>query len=210
MKLYYFDIYGRAEAVRMLAAHAKLPLENVILTGESLAELKTTGVLEFGQVPMLEVDGKHLVQSWAILRFLGRQNGYYPTDVETAYGVDSTIDAVEDYITNYFKFNFEADAERKKTAKEAFLTKFLPNWLNAIEKRISNNTTQKYIVGDKITIADFALAALGFSFLLNEANPTYAETWEIVKDREVLKAYATGIKEELKEHLANRPQPRPF
>ena len=113
MKLYYFDIYGRAESIRMLAAHAKLPLENVFVTGDSLAELKSKGVLDFGQVPMLEVDGKNLVQSWAILRFLGRQNGYYPADAEIAYRVDSTIDAVEDYLTNYFKFSFEADAERK-------------------------------------------------------------------------------------------------
>ena len=210
MKLYYFDIYGRAESIRFLAAHAKIQLETVVVNGESMAALKESGKLEFGQVPMLEVDGKHLAQSWAILRFLGRQHGYYPSDPETAYQIDSTIDAVEDYLGAYFKFNFEQDAERKKAAKETFMTKFLPNWLNAIEKRITKNSSQKYIVGDKMTIADFALGAVGFNVLLNEANPTYAETWEIVKDREVLKAYATHQREELKEYLTTRPQPRPF
>ena len=210
MKLYYFDIYGRAESIRFLAAHAKLQLETVVVNGESMAALKESGKLEFGQVPMLEVDGKHLAQSWAILRYLGRQHGYYPSDPEVAYQIDSTIDAVEDYLGAYFKFNFEQDAERKKAAKETFLTKFLPNWLNAIEKRLTKNSSQKYIVGDKMTIADFALGSVGHNILLNEANPTYAETWEIIKDREVLKAYATHQKEELKEYLASRPQPRPF
>ena len=60
MKLYYFDIYGRAESIRFLAAHAKLQLETVVVNGESMAALKESGKLEFGQVPMLEVDGKHL------------------------------------------------------------------------------------------------------------------------------------------------------
>ena len=34
MKLYYFDIYGRANAIRALLTYAKQPYENVILGGE--------------------------------------------------------------------------------------------------------------------------------------------------------------------------------
>ena len=57
---------------------------------------------------MLETpDGKHLVQSWAILRFLGRKYGYYPKEAELAWKIDSIIDAVEDYLNIYFKYNFE-------------------------------------------------------------------------------------------------------
>ena len=100
MKLYYFDIFGRAESIRMILNHAKVPFEDVRINGEKLAEMKASGVLEFGQVPMLETaDGKHLAQSWAILRYIGRTHGYYPEDPETAWKVDSTIDAVEDYLT---------------------------------------------------------------------------------------------------------------
>ncbi len=56
MKLYYFDIYGRAESIRFLLSHAKVEYENVYLNGESLKELKGSGKLEFGQVPMLETE----------------------------------------------------------------------------------------------------------------------------------------------------------
>ena len=209
MKLYYFDIYGRAESIRLLAAHAKLDLTNEYITGEKLGELKAAGLLEFGQVPMLEVDGKHLVQSWSILRYLGRQHGYYPNDAEVAWKIDSTIDACEDYVTNYFKYQFEKDEEKKKALWENF-TKFLPNWLAAIEKRIATNSSQNFIVGDKATIADFALGVIGFSFLLNEANPSYAETLPFIEKHEILKAYATHWKTELAEYLAARPSPRPF
>lgn len=78
MKLYYFDIYGRAESIRFLLSHAKVEYENVN-AGPIMADLKESGKLEFGQVPMLETaDGHRYVQSWAILRYLGRTYGYYP------------------------------------------------------------------------------------------------------------------------------------
>ena len=210
MKLYYFNIYGRGESIRMLAAHANLPLENNYLDYDKFVRLKEEGVLEFGQVPMLTTeDGKNLCQSWAILRFLGRTHGYYPSDPENAWRVDSTIDACEDYFNIYFKMEFEKDPEVKAKLVENYL-KFVPVWLDAIEKRISNNESQKFIVGSKMTIADIALAAVGFNLILNEANPNYAEVAPLIKDREVLKAYANNLKEELKEYLATRPQPRPY
>lgn len=207
MKLYYFDIYGRAESIRFLLSHAKVEYENVN-AGPIMADLKKDK-LEFGQVPMLETaDGKHFVQSWAILRYLGRTYGYYPNDAELAWKIDSTIDAVEDYVVAYFKYNFESNEEKKAVFKEAWL-KNLPMWVSAIEKRLEANGG-KYIAGDKITIADFALAYVGFGLLLNEANPHYAESLPFIKDQEVLKKYANGLKEDLAAHLTTRPTPRPF
>ena len=210
MKLYYFDIYGRAESCRMLLHHAKVEYENVLVNGDSMEDLKGSGKLEFGQVPMLETeDGKHLCQSWAILRFLGRKYGYYPEDdPEVTWKIDSTIDAVEDYLQAYLRFHFETNEERKAQLKENWL-KLLPVWIQVLEKRISANGG-KYIAGDKITIADFAVATVAFNFLRNEANPHFAVTAEYLKDCEVLRNYSRSIKESLGDYLEKRPQPRPF
>jgi len=60
MKLYYFDIYARAEPLRILLSHAKAEYENVYITKEDLAKLKEEGKLEFGQVPVLEHNGNFL------------------------------------------------------------------------------------------------------------------------------------------------------
>jgi hypothetical protein len=61
-----------------------------------------------------------------------------------------------------------------------------------------------------MTIADFALAGIGFNLLLNEANPHYQDSLPFIKDHEILKTYSASLGEELKEHLAKRNQPRPF
>jgi glutathione S-transferase len=211
IKLYYFDIYGRAESIRMLLAHAKQEFEDVRINGEQLQQLKAEGKLEFGQVPLLEHNGKNLVQSWSILRYLGKQFGYYPETSEEAWAVDSLVDACEDYLTKYFRANFEKDEERKKQLTSEFLA-WLPSWLTAIQKRIQNNADPKFAAGTKRTIADFALGLVAFNLIFNEANPHYAEVAPLTKkeDYPVLATYVEGLQEELKDYLTARPQPRPF
>ncbi len=56
----------------MALTHAKVPYENVYIAfGEEFAKAKASGNLEFGQLPVLEVEGKFLAQSVAILRYIG-------------------------------------------------------------------------------------------------------------------------------------------
>ena len=61
IKVHYFPGYGRAEAWRLLLSHAKLPYENVLYAFEVMSEAKASGNLEFGQLPVLEMDGKFSV-----------------------------------------------------------------------------------------------------------------------------------------------------
>ena len=47
-KLYYFDIYFRAEPHRMLLSHAKVNYENVAVDKAVQGKMKDEGKLEFG------------------------------------------------------------------------------------------------------------------------------------------------------------------
>lgn len=169
VKVHYFPGYGRAEAIRMLLAHAKVDYEDVSYTGETLQAMKETGKLEFGQLPVVEIDGKFFAQSFSILRFLGKKYGYYPEDAYDSWRVDSTIDSLGDLMNAFYKAAFAPDEETKKSLFEAFYTTTFPKWLEVIQKRLNENTSQEYIVGDKMSIADFALASLAYSSFLNEA-----------------------------------------
>ena len=94
-------------------------------------------------------DGRLLVQSNSIVRYLGRLYGYYPEDDPyTAWRIDSTMDLVDDFINQFGKYSWENDAEWKAAAKEGFY-KWVPTWLASVEKRLLENTSQRFIIGDK-------------------------------------------------------------
>ena len=116
MKLYYFDIYGRAEPLRILLWHAKAEFEDVRIKGEEWPKLRADNPekFEFGQLPMLEVDGVFLSQSNSLLRYLGKRFGYYPIGAYESWQADSIIDSIADLLANIIKAMSESDPEKKK------------------------------------------------------------------------------------------------
>ena len=48
VKVYYFDVYGKAEPIRMLLSKAGVAFEDVRMTEEQLAGLKAEGILDYG------------------------------------------------------------------------------------------------------------------------------------------------------------------
>ena len=207
MKVHYFNGYGRGEAIRMALSHAKAPFENVFYGfGEDLAKLKASGNLEFGQVPVLEVDGKFLSQSIAILRYVGIKYGYYPTDnAEVSWAIDSTVDSLVDVMNAFYKAAFADEASKPELFKTYFGTT-LPAWLTAINKRLLANSSKHFIVGDKITIADFAIAGFIYSLYLNDLSQAKDTVTAIVANFPELDTYFRGLGEPLKEYLETRPK----
>ena len=72
----------------------KVPFEDVILTGDAWSSLKRE--TPWGQVPVLEVDGKMLAQSRTIMAYVGRVTGLHPEDPFAAAKVDEFCDTVEE------------------------------------------------------------------------------------------------------------------
>jgi glutathione S-transferase len=211
IKFHYFDGYGAGDQIRALLTVAKVPFEDVRYSREEWMAVKESGKFEFKQVPVLEVDGHFYSQSVAILRMLGKQHGYYTEDPAVNYRIDSTIDALNDLRQAMGKFAFEQDEEKKKAGFHNFIENIFPPWLTAIEKRIAANSSPHHAVGDKLTIADFAIGAWAYSAVYNEGNPVHHQFQEVVAKFPHVHAYLTHLGEhEFKEFLEHRPKPRPF
>ena len=96
LKLYYFDIQGKGEAIRLACAHAGIPLEDVRIPTNDRSlfdKLKSEGKLAFGQLPALEVDDKEFIcQSAVIMRYIGRLGNLYPSSESKCSFIDSIVD----------------------------------------------------------------------------------------------------------------------
>jgi glutathione S-transferase len=211
MKLYYFDVYGRGEGIRMTLWHAKAQYEDVRLNEDDFAKIKSEGgKLEFGQVPALEKDGKFYVQTQAIMRYLGKTYGYYPEDAYQAYKVDSTLDAIHDLAITLLRAKNESNADKKKELLTNALTTTLPNFLTVMEKRLTENGNEAHLVGDKLTIADIQFAGFLSSAVYNEGNEYGAKLKEVYENFPKLKTYAWNLEKEFHDYLESRPKPRPL
>ncbi|VDM68458.1 unnamed protein product [Strongylus vulgaris] len=166
-KLTYFDGRGAAEIIRQspeLTNHSSVfvlagqDFEDVRLTQEEWPKHKAE--MPFGQVPVLEVDGQQLAQSFAIVRFLSRKFGFAgKTPFEEAL-VDSIADQWKDFMKEIqpmvkVALGFE-EGDLDKLTKEIFLPardKFFGYMTKFLKKNKSG-----YLVGDSLTFADLYLA----------------------------------------------------
>mmetsp|Transcript_32562 Transcript_32562/g.36922 ORF Transcript_32562/g.36922 Transcript_32562/m.36922 type:complete len:213 (-) Transcript_32562:242-880(-) len=160
--LHYFDVHGRGDPIRFMLYHAKVDFEDKRYSFEEFGPVKETLGLEFGQIPMLEFEGKKLFQTNAILEYIGAKFGYRVTDPEQVYLANWYKEASADFVTPYFmKIAFNRDEESKKEALDAWALT-IPKYTAAIEKKFneSNAKEQGYLVRDSITIVDFGMISL--------------------------------------------------
>ena len=76
-KLIYFDLGGRAEAIRMLLAHAKAQYTDERLSFPEFGAKKAAGEFPSGQVPVWVDDhGVKYNQTKAIFKMLAAEHGY--------------------------------------------------------------------------------------------------------------------------------------
>eukprot|EP00695_Tsukubamonas_globosa_P002233 TRINITY_DN3340_c0_g1_i1.p2 TRINITY_DN3340_c0_g1~~TRINITY_DN3340_c0_g1_i1.p2 ORF type:complete len:229 (-),score=128.73 TRINITY_DN3340_c0_g1_i1:157-771(-) len=154
-KLVYFNGKGRAELARLVFAAAGVQYEDQRITREELPEIKASGNLPFGQLPVLVVDGVYIAQSIAIARYIAKRNGLAgDNDLEAAL-CDMIVDGVNDLLADALKVMF-APADQKEAAAAKFTTEQLPKHLGNLQNILNKNATG-YFVGSKLSWADIAV-----------------------------------------------------
>lgn len=151
LKLTYFDINGgRGEPIRLAMHFGNIEFEDFRFPFSDFAEVRKSTPL--GQVPTFEINGQLVTQGNAILRFVGKQAGLYPSDDYQALLCDEILGIVED-ATQKLVTTFGLEGDTLKEAREKLVKhSFIPA-LQLLQKRLIDNPSE-FIVGDKLSIAD--------------------------------------------------------
>jgi prostaglandin-H2 D-isomerase / glutathione transferase len=153
VKVYYFDAAGRAEPVRLALTLGGVAFEDIRLNYAQIGEKKAQNYFKFGQVPVIEVDGKQYAESWAILTWAGKASGLYPSDALQALAVDEVRGLAEDNLQKLVPAIYNSDKEKAAELRKVYAEKDSIVYLGGAEKLLAQNGTG-YFVGNSITIAD--------------------------------------------------------
>lgn len=159
----YFDIAGVAEKVRLTCVVGKLPFNDVRVSFEQWPKLKPTS--KFGQLPMMEVDGTTVAQSSAMLNYVGKVTGMYPSEPKKALKVDEVIGLHEDLwgairpsilVMRDPKLSQKEAQRRQAEMRKELADEKIPAILGFFEKMLAENGTG-FFVGSTPTTADIAV-----------------------------------------------------
>lgn len=106
---------GRAEPIRLAFAVGGTDFEDVRISRDAFQAAKDQ--YPFGQLPVMEIEGRTVAQSQALLRYAGKRAGLYPADAMQALLVDEAMGGVEDVIGAVVPSLREQD-EGKRVRKE--------------------------------------------------------------------------------------------
>jgi len=153
-KLTYFNFRARAEVIRLLFALNDVEYEDVRVEAVT-AEVKSR--TPFGQVPILEIDGRTFCQSYAIGRYLARKFNLAGKTELDQLQADMVVDCLEDGVKPFLAAFFLDDQAKKAELLKKYSEEQLPATYASLEKILeSNNGGDGFFVGDSLTWADLA------------------------------------------------------
>ena len=105
LRLVYFQLRGRAEAIRLLLHSLSMEFDDHrVESSEEWTSLKP--LLPFGSLPVLESNGSRIAQSHAILRHLGRTLTSVARDESVLRQLDEVQEFVSESQEDLWRFNW--------------------------------------------------------------------------------------------------------
>ena len=162
--LTYFDGRGHGERVRYALAAGGVPYRESLLTKSGDVDA-VRARCAYGQVPLLEMPcGARVVQSYAIVRYLGATAGP-PPPAGAEHMADAALEQVRDFVTEagFVGYGWQADEASKAAALDkvrAAAARYLPTF----ERALAAEGGRSVAGGDQLCWADFQLLyALDYS-----------------------------------------------
>eukprot|EP01104_Vermistella_antarctica_P012389 TRINITY_DN3575_c0_g1_i1.p1 TRINITY_DN3575_c0_g1~~TRINITY_DN3575_c0_g1_i1.p1 ORF type:complete len:328 (-),score=90.26 TRINITY_DN3575_c0_g1_i1:155-1096(-) len=201
--LRYFNLRGRAEAIRLLLEDGGVAYTDVRVGAEgvgSWSDLKQEWepILAFGQLPQLSVGNRSIVQSHAILRYLGRALGMAGEGAEEELLCDVIAGGAEDLRKLYSRLVYASSQEEFETNRVPFVSEVLPAKFAKFEALLHHNSPFygkiNFFVSEQLTYADVLVfdvvdAASRLSPTSLDEFPILRGFMDRVRSRKNIKAY---------------------
>ena len=180
LRLTYLDLKSFGEPIRLALTVGGFEFEDVRVSYEEVARLRAIGWLPFGQVPVLEIDGKVHAQCNAILRWVGSHSSpcLYPSSRAIQ------VDAVEELLVDIKKLltpqwykhavprnpatgafiASTALSEAQQTAVASALSEHVIPARFAQLERVLSASGGPYLCGKALSICDLSFYVLGAGF----------------------------------------------
>ncbi|GFO29430.1 glutathione s-transferase [Plakobranchus ocellatus] len=163
IKVIYFNLPGRAEAIRLLLTLAGKKFEDVRINLQQWQEMKPT--TPCGTIPIIEIDGKRFGQSRAIASYLARELGFYGETNLDGLKIDQIAHIAEDFVLEYGnKYFFVQDPGKKAEGEKVLREQSAPKYLGFFEKFLEEEGTG-FTVGSSLSLGDVVVFDVCTGFL---------------------------------------------
>jgi glutathione S-transferase len=165
--LTYWDLHGLGDAPRMALHFAGVAFNDEILSdrpnwrNERYPELEKAA--PFANLPYLTTgEGERIVQSAAVMRYIGRRHGLYGATERDVQRVDLVMDVVVEFKAEFYPkivyggYPYPRDEFEK--IKQSFVDNSVPYYVGGWERMLKENGTA-LIAADVVTIADFMVVS---------------------------------------------------
>lgn len=163
LTLTYVDQAGRAEPIRLALFIGGIAFEDERIVQDEVAIRKGLQLLPFDQLPVLEVNGEWLAQSFPILRYAGTLagNGLYPAhDSLAAARVDEILSALDAFDSEHTQpLIREKDLLAQAEMARQLSMEAIPKLLTFLDARVGASSGA-FACGDTLTVADLAIFSL--------------------------------------------------
>ncbi|OWR53950.1 glutathione S-transferase 4 [Danaus plexippus plexippus] len=156
--------------------------------------------MPFGQMPVLDIDGKKYCQSIPIARLLGKKYGLAGDNAEEDFEIDQNVEFINDIRAKAATVHYEADSDLKAKKHGELMESFYPMALEKLDEMIKNNNG--HLACGKLTWGDFIFAGI-FDYLktmmqmpdLEQKYPSFKQVVDGVYSIPKVKAFSDNAPE---------------
>jgi len=159
VKYYYFDGRGIGEPIRMILAYGGVDFEDIRIPYNKFPptlppDIRTKA--RWGQVPLVEFEGKSLAQSGTIIRYFARKFDLIPKDPYQAALCEEYLDTLRESLNDIYSV-FVLEAKEKEEKQNGIIEASKAKFWNVFES-IAKANDGKHLLGSSISVADIYLA----------------------------------------------------